>query len=212
MLCALHRAIVASVQFPATVAVLPHALRILERDSTGQVESVRTSAVRGLAEVEGIIHSRLPPQKRPPVSNVTAIEEAIVDLKEDELDEESDKLVSHSKIVIAQGIPNGDEEKKSDPEPEIPKRLEIQPRQPDLPSFVTASEATPRIVSNIMPNTDPSGQKRLPSAPAAAGNRDVKKDSNDVYNAGAWKSVRTDETDEDAEIPEIDMGFDSDED
>ena len=43
--------------------MLPHAVRILERDSAADVGIVRDSAVKGMAEIEGIIHVRLPAQE-----------------------------------------------------------------------------------------------------------------------------------------------------
>src|SRR5271156_1005127 len=68
ILCALHQTIVTSVQFAAGPSILPHALRILERDSASRLETVRTSAVSGLRDLEILIHPRLPPQKVPKYS------------------------------------------------------------------------------------------------------------------------------------------------
>ena len=210
MLCALHRAIVTSIQFPATVAVLPHAIRILERDSGAEGEKVRESAVKGLAELEGIIHSRLPPQKGPGVSNPQSHgEEEMVEVDEDSADEETDQMIVEE-TVVEQDVPNGNENLESEPEPAASNRLETNVPKPSLPSFVAPAKPTMAIPQGTS-SSGLSGKSASDGIPVAAANKDVNRGAKDVYSTGAWKSVQTGENDEDEEMPEIDMGFDSDE-
>jgi len=206
----LHDAIVASIQFPAMVAVLPHALRILERDGAAEVQSVRVSAVRGLAELESIVHSRLPPQKGPTVSNQqTGMEEEAVE--EDGENEEVGEMVVEE-TEIEEGITNGD--KKPEVQVDVTETTttisETNPPQPNLPSFVTAAQETHQ------PRLDPSSTTKVPvqkmPEPVLVTATKVVKSTKDVYSMGAWRGVQTNEDEEDEEMPEIDMGFDSDED
>jgi hypothetical protein len=191
---------------------LPHAIRILERDCGAEVETVRLSAVRGLAELEGIIHSRLPPQKGPSMSSQqTELGEEKVVTEEDNDDEEIDEMIVEE-TVVEEGIVNGDEK------PEGPVSVieptttisETHHTRSSLPSFVKAAQTTqlPRLDSSS--TATPSVQK-IPE-PVHVTATKVVKSTKDVYSMGAWKGVQTNEDEEDEEMPEIDMGFDSDED
>ena len=190
--------------------MLPHAIRILERDSGAEAKNVRESAVKGLAELEGIIHSRLPPQKGPGVSNLQSHEEEeMVEVDEDSAEEETDEMVVEE-TVIEQDVPNGNEKPESEPEPAAPKRLETNDPKPSLPSFIAPTKPTlPKPQG--MSSSSSSGKSASDAISVAAANKDVNRGAKDVYSSGAWKSVQTGENDEDEEMPEIDMGFDSDE-
>jgi hypothetical protein len=193
-----------------TVAVLPHAIRILERDSGAEGEKVRESAVKGLAELEGIIHSRLPPQKGPGVSNPQSQgEEQMVEVDEDSPDEETDEMVVEE-TVVEQDVPNGNEKSESESAPAASNGLETNVTKPSLPSFVAPAEPTlPR--SQGTSSSSSSGKSASDAISMAVASKDVNRGVKDVYSTGAWKNVQTGENDEDEEMPEIDMGFDSDE-
>jgi hypothetical protein len=92
--------------------------------------------------------------------------------------------------------------------------LEIQ--HPTLPSFVTgsptkqttnSSKDTPLSAKLSKPLKVNSIQQRA-SVPMTVEQTGA---TNDIFSMGAWKSVETKDKDDDEEIPEIDMEFDSDE-
>jgi hypothetical protein len=219
VVCALHRSITASIRFPAGVAVLPHALRILERDSTADVEVIRDSSVRGLYEIEGIVHPRLPPQRAPMNSKQTTNEEEVeeedgeVDVVEDMITEEAmmEEKVEQPIIQTEFEIPTIPTTNENIP---VTTALEIQ--QPTLPSFVTGSQT--KQTTNSSANTPLSAKISKPLKvdsiqPRASVPITVERTSatNDIFSMGAWKSVEAKDKNEDEEIPEIDMEFDSDE-
>ena len=169
---------------------------------------MRLSAVRGLGELEGIIHSRLPPQKGPAVSTQqTQGEEEKVEMEDEE--EEVDEMVVEE-TVVEEVIANGDE--NPDVQVSITETKttisEPNPPQSNLPSFVSAAQKTQPPRLNPSTATAPV-QKMTEAVPVTA--TKVVKSTKDVYSRGAWRGVQTNEDEEDEEMPEIDMGFDSDE-
>ena len=207
--CALHRSIVASIRFPAGVAVLPHALRILERDSTADVELVRDSAVRGLSEIEGIVHPRLPTQRGPMTSKQTANEEEMeeeggeVDVAEDMITEET--MVEEK---VEQPIVQTELETPTIPttNDKTSETSVLEAQQTTLPSFVTVSQTkqTTNSTNKLLSAKLSKPLKVVTTVkPTSA--------ANDIFSMGAWKSVEAKDDDEEEEIPEIDMEFDSDE-
>lgn len=212
--CALHRAIVVSIQFPAGIAVLPHALRILSRDSTADVEIVKDSAVKGMAEIEGIIHLRLPAQKTPVQrktkdeeeeesanGDVENVEDTVMETITEETVIEASKvkeLVHHPSEPIS--LPPAETSNAS--------KVEVPPKS--LPSFVT--ESRPQFQSAVQtkvarPSTSESVQTRVNVTTTA----ERQSTGNDVFSMGGWKDIRAKDDEDDEEIPEIDMEFDSDE-
>ena len=189
--------------------MLPHAIRILERDCGAEVETVRLSAIRGLAELEGIIHSRLPPQKGPTVSTQqTEGEEEKVEMEDEDEEEEVDEMVVEE-TVVEEVIANGKE--TPDVQVSVAETTTISepnPPQSNLPSFVAAAQKTQPPRANPSTATPPV-QKMTEAVPVTA--TKVVKSTKDVYSRGAWRGVQTNEDEEDEEMPEIDMGFDSDE-
>jgi hypothetical protein len=214
VVCALHRAIVASIRFPAGVAVLPHAMRILERDSVADVGIVRDSAIKGMVEIEGIIHVRLPAQK-------TLVPRQRKDGEEEESANGDVQSMEDTvmETIASETVMEGGEVKQfvhppSDPispppaETSKASKAEVPPRS--LPSFVTESQ--PQIQSVLQtkvprPSTSKSGETRVDVTTT------VKRPSagDDVFSMGGWKDTKAKDDEEDEEIPEIDMEFDSDE-
>jgi hypothetical protein len=212
ILCALHKAIVGSILFPAGIAIIPHAIKILQRDMASNVEKVKDSAVKGLAEIEGILHPRLPAQKGPAVQSKDDEEE-----EEDEITEENEVEVEEmvmDEIVVAQaGFAAEEPERVSRPEAEVPAK--VVAAEPVLPSFVAGSKANATsstaagAISSV--NSVQSAPVTIDTAATATAVKVVTQ-KRDVFSMGAWKSQKEEEDDdEELDIPEIDMGFDSDE-
>jgi len=190
----------------------------LERDSTADVELVRDSAVKGLSEIEGIVHSRLPPQRGPMTSKQTRNEEEM----EEEPGEEDvvEDMITEEKMVedkIEQPIVQMELETPTIPTTNDKTSVTtvLEALQPTLPSFVTGSQTKQATNST---NTPLSAKLSKPVKvdsiqPQAAVTTTVKATSvaNDIFSMGAWKSVEAKAEDEDMVIPEIDMEFDSDE-
>jgi hypothetical protein len=210
--CALHRAIVASIRLPAGVAIFPHAIRILERDSAADLGIVRDSAIKGMTEIEGIIHSRLPMQRTSMQRKMEEEEESmngdmksVEDMVMKTIPEETVIKASEVKQFIhppSEPISLPPATTSNASKADIPLR--------SLPSFVT--ESRPQIQSILQtkihgPLTSESIQTRVdattPTKRPTTGN--------DVFNMNEWKDIRAKDDEEDEEIPEIDMGFDSDE-
>ena len=228
ILCALHRAIVTSVLFPAAIAVIPHILRILERDSGSNWASVRDSAARGLAELERIVHPRLPAQRGP------VIQRGREGTTEEEQEEEEEVEVLNSErsedMVLEERIVEDVPAVQENPTPESlksaierePQTKEIRPSEsvPSLPSFVNTIHTNPQSAitsSRVMTGNDgPILQTETSlSTISMAAKRRTENRLEDVFNTGAWKQIKikdlAEEEDTEDEIPEIDMDFDSDE-
>jgi hypothetical protein len=226
IVCALHRAIVTGILFPGAIAVIPHALRILERDCGSNFMSVRDSAVRGLAELEGMIHPRLPAQRGSAMQRGredTKEEEEVNEEQEEVLHREgSEDMIMEERVVeeVTTGQENSAPESLK-PAVELELRTTgIQSAVPtvSLPSFVhTTHKASP---SAFHSTSVTSMKSKLTSQTATlspisttterkSGNR-----AHDIFNTGAWKQIQKkdqEEEEEEDEIPEIDMDFDSDE-
>lgn len=216
MECALHRGIVTSIRFPAGVAVLPHVIRILERDCGDDVEIVRDSAVKGLVEIEGIVHSRLPPQRGVSVAK-KAEDEEIMEDADDEIDTVEDMITEET--VVEETIEQPIVHAQTEP-PEISENpLNIagpEAQHPTLPAFVTGSQAKQFTKSSTDPvtSTKLSESIKLESQHTRLAIPTTMKSTssaNDIFSMGAWKDVRAKDDEEDEDIPEIDMDFDSDE-
>jgi len=194
IVCALHQAILTSVQHPAGNAVLPHATRILNRDSSAAVAIVRQSAMKHLQDLELIIHPKMPPR-------IATAEP--VSVNEDEMDgmmgheqdgqETMDQI--EEPITLTQTAvepPTVYEPPRVSREP-VPAAAQPEPqrrslRPPLLPSFVTDSSV--RV------------ERAGISAPSQPENAEL----------GETGRLQMSEADVNrTEIPEIDMGFDSDE-
>jgi len=227
ILSKLHQAIVTSVQFPAGPSIIPHALRIFERDSASRLEVVRTSAVSGLRELEILIHPRLPPQKVPKYSEEDKDEEQQEDEEMEVLDQDvqSDVLVVKEELeqtVVEQTVVKpAPVDGRLSQQVEIPSsaqphsNVEVAPRS--LPSFVTT--ASSNIPISDTPTANISLQKSKPettSTSAAIESKqleDSRISRDDVFTKGAWKDPKAEEDkDEDEPIPEIDMELSSEDD
>lgn len=200
-----------SVLFPAGIAIVPHAIRILERDSASDVEKVKDSAIKGLGEIEGLIHPRLPAQRGPSRQSKADDEE-----EEDEITEENEvgeeDIVMEEIVVVSEPLV-APEEPEMVSQPEVTMSTKVAAPGPVLPSFVTGStNATPVATAGTA-----SSVNSVPSAPVTIDRTStptakVVTQKQDIFTMGAWKSQKEeDDDDEELEIPEIDMGFDSDE-
>jgi len=224
---ALHEAIVASVLFPAGVAVLPHALRILDRDCMAG----RKSAGNGLRVLEAVVHPRLP-MRRAVVPQMeaesqgegegdgqSADEEALDGLEEMDV-EESARGVDSTSVESLHSVPPKEQEARKEVEQPPPAPT----TEPKLPSFVarwdTISSSTipsdDKITAAVKPTLTSPVKTQIPSSIAAAATTTTRSESrvNEIFNTGAWRTIQSNEGDaaeEEEEIPEIDMGFDSDE-
>jgi hypothetical protein len=195
---ALHGAIMASVHFPAGIAVLPHAIRIFEKDCSGIV-SVRESAMRCLKEVEWLIHPRLPAQK---TGNKTGDENRIEDRYESgdkDLDESQDALENERES-------EGDDEGENERENETSEHIgtgdnDLQPNVPH--NTVDGAISVPTFVSMVPVEAVANG----PNFSTGTKNPAVR----DVFSTGGWKNIQKEDEESDG-IPEIDMEFDSDSD
>lgn len=214
MVCALHRAIIASIRFPAGVAVLPHAMRILERDSVADVGIVRDSAIKGMTEIEGIIHVRLPAQKTPVQRQRKDGEEEestngdVESMEDTVMETITEETVIEGSEVKQFVHPQSDPISPPPAETSKASKAEVPPRS--LPSFVTESQSQIQSVLQTKvprPSTSESGQTRVNVTTT------MKRPStgDDVFSMGGWKDIKAKDDEEDEEIPEIDMEFDSDE-
>ena len=222
VVCGLHRAMVTSIRFPAGVAVLPHVIRILERDCTDDREIVRDSAKKGMEEIEGIVHPRLPVQLTPTAAR------QVEDDEEDEIGEgeivEDIMTIADQTGMEESGQEIRDQQYLEQPHPESQEppyaavdisnvsSISVVP-QPTLPSFVTEYQSQKQHEVRPPPEsvllTALSDQLQSESAIVMTAVKPMDA-VDDVFSMGGWKSVQT-ENDEEDEIPEIDMGFDSDE-
>jgi hypothetical protein len=130
--------------------------------------------------------------------------------EEEEEEEEVDEMVVEE-TVVEEAIANGDE--NPDVQVSVPETTTTiskpNPPQSNLPSFVTAATQKTQP-PRLNPSTaTPPVQKMTEAVPLIA--TKVVKSTKDVYSRGAWRGVQTNEDEEDEEMPEIDMGFDSDE-
>jgi hypothetical protein len=220
VLCGLHRAIVTSVLFPAGAAILPHALRILERDSMANVAMVKVSAVCALAKIETVVHTRLPGVKPPIISKSPA--------EEDEEDSESGIEIGNPPVLedyhhrhespsvnTGNGPLLGDhplKEHRTSSIPSFPEIREelIRPSIPNIPPPVyrPETEATLEALNMSLGIKPRVTEVKDMETAKGEGKEGVKKD---IFSMGGWKGVQTADVEEDEEMPEIDMGFDSDE-
>jgi len=214
---------VANLQFPAGTAVLPHVLRILERDATGVEGVVRASAVKGLRDVEMLVHSRMPAVK-------SILKGKVVDEEEEEGEESEAEVngmvteedgvaeeVEVSKVPLATQVTSHDNALplvqptigQAQSAPSAPKSA--------LPSFVTNTQSTsarPTISAptNTSTNTSTTISTSTAGLPTSVAEVAGKKASlHDVFSMGAWKGVQTTEEDDDEAMPEIDLASDTDE-
>lgn len=206
----------ASVVFPAGAVVLPHALRILERDTGSPVEKVRMSAIRSGREIEVIVHARLPAQ-RPPIQRKPVVNED--ELRSgDEMDDEGEEDVmgdevmpeevnAASELKVDSTIPQPQVSEQDKVEEPLPLGQAAQPL-PTLPSFVSRSNRPEPTVStsSVTPKSLAVGGS---STASDLPKREPKKV--DVFSTGAWRGTTTKDNESDEEMPEIDMGFDTDE-
>jgi hypothetical protein len=218
IVCALHEAIVTSVIFPAGPAILPHAIKIIERDSAHSVEKVRNSAAVAGREIELILHPRLPAQKSRVSSQKMEEEQAeegdeeeSVDGMQEEAQMETDNV---EELPMEMEIFDQDEGTRnglqSGAQPSKDAVATVQPMNvTQLPSFVSNSSNEPPVKSVIAPMATIVSEIRnvahttpLTTAP---------EQKKDLFTPGTGKNLATKEEESDDEIPEIDMGFDTDE-
>ena len=193
---------------------MPHAIRILERDSAADLGNVRDSAVKGMAEIEGIIHARLPAQKPPmPLKPEDGDDEDSSNGDVDRAEEMITETITEEMVVDESEVKQSDE-LPSNPisisRAETSNTFEMDVASRSLPSFITESQ--PQIQSVLStkiskPSTSESGMTRVDVTTT------VKRSNtgNDVFSMGAWKDIQAKVDEEEDEIPEIDMEFDSDE-
>ena len=208
VLCALHDSIVTSVMFPAGVAILPHAIQIIERDSAHPIEKVKGSALRAGREIELIVHSRLPTQKRhissKQVEDQQEEMESVDGIQEDmEMEMENTTELGAEKEeggilpTEIQTVTNVLASVEPSPCSQPP------PPPPSLPSFVRETVAsTKNPIASQSTKVENESTSSLQPAPEK---------KSDVFSRGAWKTITTKDEESDEEIPEIDMGFDTDE-
>lgn len=201
--------------------MLPHAIRILERDCSARIESVRNSAIKGLQEIEMIIHVRLPPQKTPALPKTLEDEEG--DENEGNDIEIPEKIIAEENVVenayaepIVEPKLFDAERPVASPSASITTIAEIV--RPSLPAFVTTTQGQSSASFKEVPPTSSIERPKLflgdevtPASQTKTVAAITKPDNTrDIFASGGWKDVRTTTDDEDEEIPEIDMGFDSD--
>jgi hypothetical protein len=202
------------------MAVIPHALRILERDCVAGEVSVRDSAVKGLMELEGIIHPRLPVRKGPVKQMASEEEEETEGGEEEEVEEDAvldgdkpEDMDFEEPATEADPIPA--ESLKTATEKEVQK--DSHPAKPasKLPSFVAPSDThSPIVKSSTITSTVKITQTSPMETHTSSNTTTTRSEGrvNDIFNTGAWKQPKTEDAEEEEEeIPEIDMGFDSDE-
>ena len=198
IVCALHQAIVTSVQHPAGVAILSHAIRILNRDSSAAAAIVRQSAIKHLQDLELIIHPKMPPRTAT-VEAVSVNEDEVdgtMDLDQDE-QEDTDQIeepITLMQATLEQPVVNESTAVSEEPLPAAtqpePQRPSLRP--PLLPSFVTDSSV----------GVEKGAFHGLGNAPSGGSEK---------QDAGIRQSQIGDADVNEAEIPSIDMGFFSDE-
>ena len=160
-----------------------------------------------LAELEGIIHSRLPPEKAPAILNQSTETEEMVE--EDVVDKEVDE------IDVEETVTDHDVANRRSPDFQVsvtetaPIKTETNASRPSLPAFVTDAATMRDTPPKAILGANPSAQKVPEPVPITAIR--VVESTENVYSMGAWKGVQTNLEEEENEIPEIDMGFDSDE-
>jgi len=226
ILSRLHQAIVTSVQFAAGPSILPHALRIFERDSASRLEVVRTSAVSGLRELEILIHPRLPPQKVPKYSEEDKGQEQQEDEEMEVLDqdvqsnvlvveEEMEQSVVEQTVVKSAPVDGRLSQQVEIPSSARPHHSNVEVASRSLPSFVTTASSNIPI-SDTPPPANIVVEKSKPETTSTSAAIESKKleDSritrDDIFTKGAWKDPKAEEDkDEDEPIPEIDMELSS---
>ena len=191
--------------------------------------SSRETAGSGLRVLEAVVHPRLP-MRRAVVPQMeaesqgegdgqSADEEALDGLEEMDV-EESARATDITSVESLHSVPEDQEARK-----EVEQPPPAPTTEPKLPSFVARWDT---ISSSTIPSDDKSttavkptqtaspGETQIPSSIAAAVTTTTRSESrvNEIFNTGAWRQVQSNEGDaaeEEEEIPEIDMGFDSDE-
>jgi hypothetical protein len=207
IVCAIHEAIVASIQHPAGIAVLPYAIRILQRDSSAASPVVRQSAIKFLGDVELIIHPRIPPRKSigGPAS---ALEDGVDDMEKDGM-EEADMGQVEENVHAPQTMDEESDEQESDGQepfravggPMLVESARSTLRPPLLPSFVTDTTR----VDGVAISASVSDHIQFQQESLITGTERT----NPFNDGGIGSGIRADASED--EIPEIDMGFDSDE-
>lgn len=208
VVCAIHKAIVTSIQHPAGIAFLPHAIRILQRDSSAASPVVSQSATKFLGDVEMIIHPRMPRGKS--IGGPTfALQDGVDDMEKHQM-EEADSGQVGGNVHVPQTMDEEFDEQESDgweepfravdgPMPVESARSTL--RTPLLPSFVT--DAPPG--DGVAVSASVSDHNQFQQESLSTGT-----ERTNMSNDGGVGSGISGDANED-EIPEIDMGFDSDE-
>jgi hypothetical protein len=114
--------------------------------------------------------------------------------------------------------------KEQEAREEVEKPPPAPTTEPKLPSFVarwdtTSSSTIPsddKVAAAVKPTLISPVETQIPSSITAAATTTTRSESrvNEIFNTGAWRTIQSNEGDaaeEEEEIPEIDMGFDSDE-
>lgn len=190
----------------------------------------RKSAGSGLRVLEAVVHPRLP-MRRAVVRQLEAeslgegeggsADEERLDGLDEEMDvEESARATDITPVDSLHSVPEEQEARKEVEQPPPALRTEAK-----LPSFVVRWDA---ISSSTIPSDDKITTEvkptltlpveTLPSSVIAAATALTRSESrvNEIFNTGVWKTVQSnkgdaEEEEEEEEIPEIDMGLDSDE-
>lgn len=210
VILALHEAIITIVQFPAEIAVLSHAIQIFENDCGSGSAKVRESAMKKFQTIELLNHPRLPTRGRTsfptPVNDVR--EEGVSD---DEFDIGLPNENSRTEVIFVEPLEN------TVPEADITKgpAMDLAMDSNSTPSLATSSlpvfvSAVPAPVApdtsheKVIVYTNDSSSTMPPVMQA-------KNKEEDSFSKGPWRALEED-NDEDCEsIPEIDMGWDDDE-
>jgi hypothetical protein len=182
------------------------------------MEIVRNSAIKGLREIETIIHVRLPLQRAPAPPKTLEGEEDehsddINEIPDDTMIDESMTEEAHTEPIM---VPKADDVERPAVAPSIPLTTVAEVVKPSLPAFVAAAQTHNMESSKEVPPTSsiehskPPGVEVMRDSQTKAAASVTTTDNGNIFARGAWKDIGTTIDEEDEEIPEIDMGFDSD--
>ena len=205
IVCALHQAIVTSIQHPVGIAVLPQAIRILNRDLSAAVAIVRQSAVKHLRDLELIIHPKMPPRTST-VEPVPLNEDEMDGMMDHDQDDQEARVQIEEPITLTRTAVEPSIVYKSprvSKEP-VPTAAQPEPQRPSL---------RPPLLPSFVTNSSVRMERAGVSAPSQPENAELGETGNQpVVDPLEISRLQMTEADVNrTEIPEIDMGFDSDE-
>jgi hypothetical protein len=206
-----------SLRFPAGVAVVPHAIRILDRDAMSIVQVVRDSALRSLEVVEMILHPRLPPVKGVTrvVDNGTGdgeIEDVnMEDITHEDLEQETQET---GESILGESVQEIVEEANE------PEKLQVVEEEVTVTSTVSEDNSKQSFLPSFVqsPDDEPISHLQKETRSLTTPNFQITRSINSTTTSTTIeKKVQTNrekkesQEDDEESIPEIDMGFDSDE-